>query len=61
MSRPEAKLIQNVIAATPNGELIGRIRMQKTIYLLSQIMDIDAEYNFDYHRFGPYSEKLAKN
>jgi uncharacterized protein YwgA len=44
--------------ALSGGELVGRIRMQKVIYLLDQLgMESGAE--FDYHHYGPYSEAVS--
>ncbi|WP_018407482.1 hypothetical protein [Methylocystis rosea] len=44
--------------ALSGGELVGRIRMQKVIYLLDQLgMGSDAA--FEYHHYGPYSEAVS--
>ena len=44
--------------ALSGGELVGRIRMQKIIYLLDQLgMKSGAE--FVYHHYGPYSEAVS--
>lgn len=40
------------------GEIVGKIRLQKTAYLLQE-MGIKSDLNFEYHHYGPYSESLA--
>jgi uncharacterized protein YwgA len=40
------------------GEVVGKIRLQKLIYLLDQ-KGLNSGFNFDYHHYGPYSEELA--
>jgi len=39
------------------GKLVGKTRLQKTVYLLQE-MGIDLGYDFDYHFYGPYSEEI---
>ena len=45
-----------VVAA--GGELVGKIRLQKVVYLLDQI-GIRSGFSYEYHHYGPYSEGLA--
>lgn len=40
------------------GELIGRTRLQKIMYLLTAA-GWQNDFNFKYHYYGPYSEDLA--
>jgi uncharacterized protein YwgA len=40
------------------GEIVGKIRLQKEIYLLDQI-GLQSGFSFEYHHYGPYSEELA--
>ena len=40
------------------GELVGKTRLQKTIYLL-EAMKLGFGADFDYHNFGPFSSELA--
>lgn len=40
------------------GEIVGKIRLQKTVYLLQE-MGIRSDLDFEYHHYGPYSEALA--
>jgi uncharacterized protein YwgA len=41
------------------GEIVGKIRLQKMIYLLDQL-GMKSGFSFDYHHYGPYSEELAE-
>jgi uncharacterized protein len=52
----EAK-ISHVLAAA-NGEVVGRVRLQKIIYLLEQL-GLGSDFKFSYHHYGPYSEQLS--
>jgi len=40
------------------GEIVGKVRLQKLVYLLSQL-GIESQFAFSYHHFGPYSAELA--
>src|SRR5262245_44921465 len=40
------------------GEIVGKIRLQKEVYLLDQI-GLQSGFSFEYHHYGPYSEELA--
>ncbi len=46
-----------VVAA--GGEIVGKIRLQKVVYLLDQI-DLDSGFSYEYFHYGPYSEGLAE-
>lgn len=46
-----------VLAA--GGQLIGKIRLQKAVYLLDQ-MGLASGFSYEYHHYGPYSEELAE-
>lgn len=46
-----------VLAA--GGQLIGKIRLQKAVYLLDQ-MGLASGFSYEYHHYGPYSEDLAE-
>jgi uncharacterized protein YwgA len=50
------KLIAAVIAAA-DGEIVGRIRLQKILYLLDQC-GLNADASFHYYHYGPYSRVL---
>jgi uncharacterized protein YwgA len=49
-------LIKDVIAAA-GGEIVGRIRLQKILYLLDQ-HGLGADAAFQYYHYGPYSRVL---
>ncbi|GJL96017.1 MAG: hypothetical protein DHS20C05_24220 [Hyphococcus sp.] len=51
--------VKDVIAAS-GGEIVGKIRLQKMIYLLDQL-GLESGYSFDYHHYGPYSSDLASS
>ena len=44
--------------ALSGGELVGRIRLQKIIYLLDQL-GMNSGALFEYHHYGPYSEAIS--
>ena len=46
-----------VVAA--GGELIGKVRLQKMVYLLDQV-GLKSGCTYEYHHYGPYSEDLAE-
>lgn len=41
------------------GEIVGKIRLQKVIYLLDQ-MGLDSGFSYEYFHYGPYSGDLAE-
>src|SRR4051812_7285027 len=41
------------------GEIVGKIRLHKVVYLLDQI-GLDSGFSYDYYHYGPYSEDLAE-
>jgi len=40
------------------GEIVGRTKLQKTVYLLT-LAGFDARFRFGYKHYGPFSEELA--
>lgn len=48
--------IAQVLAAA-NGEIVGRVRLQKIVYLLEQL-GLGSGFRYSYHHYGPYSEDL---
>jgi uncharacterized protein len=47
------------VVACAGGELVGKTRLQKTVYLLS-LMDLGGQdFHFQYKHYGPFSEGLA--
>jgi hypothetical protein len=53
----ESDLVPSVVALN-GGTLVGKTRLQKTVYLLRRC-GVDGDVEFEYHNFGPYSAKLA--
>lgn len=53
----EHEILAALIAASPNREIIGRKRLQKTVKLL-QRMGLPIQYDYMTHFYGPYSEAL---
>src|SRR5687768_9740647 len=53
----EYDLVAELIALN-GGKLVGRTRLQKSVYLL-QSCGIKLGFDFDYHHYGPFSEELA--
>lgn len=49
--------ISSLIAAA-GGEIVGKVRLQKLVYLLDQL-GLDSGFSFSYYHYGPYSEDLA--
>lgn len=41
------------------GEIVGKIRLQKVVYLLDQ-MGLNSGFSYEYFHYGPYSEDLAE-
>ena len=49
-----------VIAAHPNSKVVGRTRLQKTVWLL-QRLGLPTNYTYSLHFYGPYSEELKSD
>ncbi|MDR6954683.1 uncharacterized protein YwgA [Ancylobacter sp. 3268] len=47
------------LVAAAGGEIVGRIRLQKLVYLLDQL-DLGSGFSYAYHHYGPYSAELAE-
>ncbi|MDP1738315.1 MAG: hypothetical protein Q8L23_12865 [Caulobacter sp.] len=56
MSDPET-LIASVVAFA-GGEIVGRVRLQKEVYLLDQL-GLKSGFSYSYHHYGPYSADLV--
>lgn len=54
----ENNLIASLLHAA-DGKIVGRIRIQKIVYLLEQL-GLNSGFNFSYHHYGPYSEDLSQ-
>lgn len=40
------------------GEVVGKVRLQKAVYLLDQL-GMNSGFSYDYHHYGPFSADLA--
>ncbi|HRJ77170.1 MAG TPA: hypothetical protein PLF37_01535 [Planctomycetota bacterium] len=49
--------LASVIGAHPENKVVGRTRLQKTIWLL-QRLGLKTDYTYRTHFYGPYSEDL---
>jgi uncharacterized protein YwgA len=49
--------IASLVAAV-GGEVIGKIRLQKIVYLLDRI-GLDSGFSYSYHHYGPFSSALS--
>src|SRR5690606_37021196 len=45
------------VIASAGGELIGKVRLQKAVYLLDRL-GLESDFDYDYHHYGPYSRDL---
>jgi uncharacterized protein len=55
---PEIDQLVVSAVALSGGELVGRIRLQKVIYLLDKL-GMNSGAPFEYHHYGPYSEAIS--
>lgn len=55
MLKDHAKLMQAILVS---GEIIGRKKLQKMIYIAKKI-DFPFQERFQFHFYGPYSEELT--
>ncbi len=53
----QEELVAAVLCAA-DGEITGRIRLQKIFYLLEQ-KGLGGDFWYSYHHYGPYSEDLS--
>jgi uncharacterized protein len=51
------RLVVDVVALS-GGRLVGRTRMQKTIYLLD-VLGLGSGASYYYYNFGPFSDEIA--
>ena len=47
------------LVALNGGEVVGKTRLQKLVYLLDQCR-MESGFEFEYHNFGPFSAELAR-
>lgn len=45
------------VVAAAGGRLIGRVRLQKTVYLLDQL-GLGSGFSYEYYHYGPYASDL---
>jgi uncharacterized protein YwgA len=45
------------VLAAAGGELTGRVRFQKAVYLM-ELLGLESGFSFDYHYYGPFSRDL---
>ena len=51
---------EHIVAAVlsaAGGEMVGRVRLQKAVYLLDRL-GLSSGFSFDYHHYGPFSRDL---
>ena len=51
---------EEIVAAllkAAGGQLVGRVRLQKTVYLLDQL-GLESGFDYDYHHHGPFSRDI---
>jgi uncharacterized protein YwgA len=53
----EREDIVAAVVAAAGGELIGRVRLQKMVYLLDRL-GLESGFGYEYHHYGPYSRDL---
>jgi uncharacterized protein len=58
MPRYDRHLRAARIVREAGGELVGRTRLQKIVYL-TQLAGFGDEFDFEYRHYGPFSEDLA--
>lgn len=55
----QAQEIVSQIFDAADGEIVGRIRLQKIVYLLEQ-MGLESRMQFTYHHYGPFCREFAQ-
>jgi uncharacterized protein len=45
------------VLSAAGGEMVGRVRLQKAVYLLDRL-GLGSGFSFDYHHYGPFSRDL---
>ena len=46
------------LVTAAGGEIVGKVRLQKIVYLLDQL-GLNSGFSYEYRHYGPYSEDLA--
>jgi uncharacterized protein YwgA len=50
-------IVQSVVAAA-GGQVAGRVRLQKLVFLLDKL-GLNSSFDYAYHHYGPYSSGLS--
>ena len=53
----ERERIVAALLQAAGGELVGRVRLQKAVYLLDRL-GLESGFHYDYHHYGPFSQDL---
>ena len=53
----EREEIVAVLLKAAGGELVGRVRLQKAVYLLDRL-GLESGFHYEYHHYGPFSRDL---
>lgn len=49
--------VVTAVLAAAGGRLIGRVRLQKAVYLLDRL-GLESGFDYEYHHYGPFSRDL---
>ena len=55
---PDPEEIVASVVFSAGGEIVGRIRLQKEVYLLDQL-GLNSGFSYAYHHYGPFSSDLV--
>ncbi|MFC7051992.1 hypothetical protein ACFQI3_04735 [Hansschlegelia quercus] len=55
----QSELAAQAVIFAAGGKIVGRIRLQKIIFLIDQL-GFGSGFVYSYHHYGPYSEDLAR-
>lgn len=53
-------IIASIVNTSPNKVLYGRIRIQKTVYLLDQL-GLNSGFKYRYYHYGPFSSDIENS
>ena len=53
----EREDVVTAVVAAAGNQIIGRVRLQKTVYLLDRL-GLNSGFGYEYHHYGPYSRDL---
>ena len=53
----EREVIVAALLKAAGGQIVGRVRLQKTVYLLDRL-GLESGFHYDYHHYGPFSRDL---